>query len=283
MLERYQPELLPDVQRFCRHLPNWGYVRRIIEWHEESGYPGSCWVWRVRDRVAAFQAVAFLNPDDAWLWGMRVDPEYAGRGIATRFTRALFPVVRGAGRTWVGLNTLDHRTPRPTFRVAEKLGMTLVDTDAVDGFWSLPGRFRAPRLKKLRDIRGRFVRDGRKTIFHQDPGLLWSRLLPVRRRWLNSNGFALHGTPVHVARQDLGRYSGWDLPSTTVNLATQPEDPVRLCRSLLGLARGRHALVIAYPGDWRREFRAALRSAEPRLKRGRSCFWSVWRVYGRTV
>ena len=282
-LERYRPELLPDVRRFCRHLPNWGYVRRIIEWHEKSGYPGSCWVWRVRGRVAAFQAVAFLNPDDAWLWGMRVDPAFAGKGVATRFTRALFPVVRAAGRNWVGLNTLDHRTPRPTFRVAEKLGMSLDDTDAVDVFWNLPGRYRAPRLEKLRDIRGRFARAGRKTIFHQDPGWLWSRLLPARRRWLNPNGFALQGTPLHLVRQGLGRYSSWDLPSITVNLAERPDDLTRFVRPLLGLARGKHVLALAYRADWRREFHAALREVEPGLKRHRNCFWSCWRVYGRTV
>lgn len=285
MLERYRPETFEAVRAFARRLKNFGYVREIIRWHNELGFPGSCWVWRVRGRVAAFQAVAYLNPDDAWLWAMRVDPEFANRGVATRFTRALFPVVRRDGRTWVGLNTLEQRGEKPTYRVCEKLGMRIEDTDATEVFWRLPGSRRPPRPRRLPGIQRRMLGLGRRTIFHQGPGWLWSRLLPARQRWVNPGGFRLHGVPVHVARD---RWSEWYEEGgmetvTTVNLFDRPADLVRMARSLSGYATGRRALLLNYPADWRREFRRAFAQAVPGLRRGKNCFFSCWRVYGKRL
>lgn len=282
MLELYLPEMYREVRRFARHQPNFGYVRQIIKWHTEQGYPGACYVWKEENRVAAFQAVAYLNPDDAWLWGMRVDPDFQNRGVATRFTRALFPVIRRAGRTWAGLNTLDNRKPKSTFRVAEKLGMKLEDVDATDAFWNLPARLRAPRPSRFPGIYKHFRSLGRNTVFHQDPGWLWSRLLPARQRRVNRFGRVLHGTPLHIYRQARSRYSTWDASVTTVNIFDLPEDLERMARSLLGYAGGhKRSVVVAYPESWRRQFREAFKAVVPGLKRGKNCWFSCWRIYAK--
>lgn len=138
MLEKYRPEFFPEVARFARKCENFFYVKLIIKVHTKRGFPGECHVWREEGRIVAFAAVAYLNPNDAWLWGMRVDPVFRNKGVAARFTRAQLRAAKAAGRTWAGLNTFDHRKPAPTFRVMEKLGFRVEDIYADDVYWRRP-------------------------------------------------------------------------------------------------------------------------------------------------
>lgn len=281
MLEEYRPEFYPQVRAFARRLQNFGYVRMIIKAHTKDVWPGRCYVWREDGRLVAFSAVAYLNPDDAWLWGMRVDPKLQNRGIATRFTRALFPLIRKAGRTWAGLNTLDRPRPSPTFRVMEKLGMKLEDTYATDVFWRRPRKTARPRLAPYADIFSHYLKLGRRTVFHQRMGWFCSRLIPARRAWVNAGGFWLDGVPVHLSRHahvERGRlYRG-----VVVNLFDRPPDLKAFVPRLLALipkTRGR--IAVNYPVEWHREFRAAARAALPRLRQNHGAWFSAWRIYGK--
>jgi GNAT superfamily N-acetyltransferase len=282
MLEKYRPEHYREVARFARKLDNFFYVRMIIRAHTKQGFPGECHVWREGGRIVAFSAVAYLNPDDAWLWGMRVDPGFQNKGVASKFTRAQFRIVREAGRTWGGLNTRDHRKPAPTFRVMEKLGMRIEDIYANDVFWLRPKRVARPRMKPYRDIFTHFVELGRQTIFHQKPGWFNSRLIPPRRAWVNRNGFRLDDVPVHVVR---GRYveKGRRYAIVVVNLFDRPPDFGAFVPRLLALVPKRGRMVVAYPVEWARQFRAAARAAVPKLRQNHGCWFSAWRIYGKRL
>jgi hypothetical protein len=213
---------------------------------------------------------------------MRVAREFQGNGIATRFTRALFPLIRRTGRTWVGLNTLDRSRPAPTFSVMDKLGMRLEDTCADDVYWRRPRTVARPRLEPFQDIFSHFLELGRKTIFHEGPGWFCSRLLPVRRTWVNRGAFRLDDVPVHVVRRrylEKGRRYG----RVAVNLFDRPPDFGTFVPRLLALLPMRGHLVVNYPVEWKRDFRAAARAAIPRLKQNRGAWFSAWRIYGRCL
>jgi GNAT superfamily N-acetyltransferase len=282
MLENYRPEYFREVARFARKCPNFFYVTLIIKAHMKDGFPGECHVWREGGRIVAFSAVAYLNPDDAWLWGMRVDPEYRNKGVAASFTRAQLRVAKASGCTWAGLNTLDHRKPAPTFRVMEKLGFHVEDIYADDVYWRKPRRVPRPRLKMFRGIFGHFLSLGRRTYFHQHPGWFCSRLIPQRRREVNRLGFTLDGVPVMVRRRryvEKGRrYSG-----VTVNLFDRPPDFGTFVPRLLALVPKRGHMVVNYPAEWRYRFRAAARAAVPKMRKNRGYWPSAWRIYGKEL
>ena len=282
MLEKYRPEFYREVAGFARRCPNFGYVKTTIRAHTKEGFPGECHVWREGGRIVAFAAVAWLNPDDAWLWGMRVDPEFRNQGIASKFTRAQFRIVKEAGRTWVGLNTLDHRKPAPTFRVMEKLGFRLEDIYANDVYWRRPKHVARPRLKPLRGIFSHYVELGRKTLFHQNPGWFCSRLIPAHRAWVNRYGFTLDGVPVHVRRQVCVE-NGRRYTLVTINLFDRPSDFDAFVARLLALVPKRGRMVVAYPAEMAREFRRAARAAIPKLRQNHGCWFSTWRIYGREL
>ena len=99
MLEKYRPEDFREVAHFARKCTNSFYVKLIIKAHTKDGFPGECHVWREGGRIVAFAAVAYLNTDDAWLWGMRVDPEFRSKGVAAKFTQAQLRIAKAwAGR-----------------------------------------------------------------------------------------------------------------------------------------------------------------------------------------
>ncbi len=282
MLEQYRPEYFREVARFARKCDNFFYVKLIIKAHTNGRVPGECHVWREDRRIVAFAALAYLNPDDAWLWGMRVDPERRNKGVAARFTRAQLRIAKAAGRTWAGLNTLDHRKPAPTFRVMEKLGFRLEDTYADDVHWRRPKRAAAPRLLPFHDYLNHAAALGRKTYFHAQHGWFCSRLIPARAKDVNQQGRMLDGVPLMVKRwryvEKGRRYAGM-----AVNLFDRPPDFQTFVPRLLALVPKRGHMVVNYPAEWAREFRAASRAAIPMLRKNHGYWPSAWRIYGKEL
>ena len=276
MLEPYQTAQWDNVARFARRLPNFDYMKTIIRLHLEEHRPGGCFVWKSGGRIAAFCGLNYLNPDDAWLYGMRVDPAFHNQGIATRLTRALIARAGRDGRTWVGLNTSDTPSHRPVFRIAEKLGMKLEGIYCNDGFWAIRQGLAVPRLRRHPDIFAEFLKQGRTTVFHDTPGWFWSRLLPARREWVNANGYILHGIPVHITRRTHPKRQ----KSTTINLLELPPDPKPLLTSLLAYAQGRNWIVVNYPLEWKRTVRSAWKELVPTLSR-KNHYTAPERVYGK--
>jgi RimJ/RimL family protein N-acetyltransferase len=283
MLDKYRPQDFRAVASFARKLENFFYVRLIIRNCGSRAHRGDGWVWREHGRIVAFSAVSYLNKDDAWLWGMRVDPAFHGRGVATRFTQALFPVIKSAGRTWAGLNTLDHRGPKATFRVMEKLGMRLEDVQCDDVYWRRPKKVGRPRLQHYPGILDHFRKLGRKTVFYEKNGWLNCRLLPARAGWLDRYGRRLDGTPVALIPHTSTSVSGTRHRVLTVDVFDRPEDFRTFVPRLLALMPKRGNMVVNYPVEWRHQFRAAARAAIPGLKRNRGYWPSAWRIYGKTL
>ena len=283
MLEPYRPEFFAEVSASARRQPEFDYLRAIIKAHREDRLPGDCWVWRTRGRISAFCALAYLNRGDAWLYGMRVNDEFKGQGIATRLTRRLFGVARAAGRTWVALDTKDVPSKAPVFRICTKLGMRHKHSCATAMLWNLPGHFRPPRLRPMPGMFAHLQKLGVPTILEQrSPLWRWSRLLPGRRQRVNRHGFVIAGLPVLIehdkAAVQPGRPSRW----TVANLYDRPPDFRGLVSSLSGLAAGgKDGLVVNYPAEWQRELRRAAAVAVPGLKFGRNCFFGAWRIYAK--
>ncbi len=285
-MERYHPRMYREVEAFAKKLKWFGYVKEIINWHSRSTrpgsrwrskarLPGSCWVWRQRGSLVAFCGLRLLNPQDAWLYGMRVAKDLQNRGIARRFTRELFEVAADAGRTWVGINTYEyaHKTS-PTFTIADRLGMKLDSVHAVDVYWDLPRSIKGPRPRPFADIYRHYQAREEKTLFFDDHGWLWHRLLPQRRREVNRGGYTVSGVPVHIAR--------YQSRATTANLLDRPEDFAEVLPSLLARASAKKRwLTICYPVAWSRRLRQTVRKLAPGLKRGKHYWPSAWRIYGK--
>lgn len=68
-------------------------------------------VGELEGQVVALSKITFQTPDQGWLRGMRVDPEYRGRGIAGRFLRYSLAYARDHGARAVRLSTNDYNTP----------------------------------------------------------------------------------------------------------------------------------------------------------------------------
>jgi RimJ/RimL family protein N-acetyltransferase len=283
VLEKYRPEHYRAVRAFASKLDNFFYVRLIIRGHATRHIPGDCYVWKEASRIVAFSAVAWLNRDDAWLWGMRVDPAFKNKGVASRFTRAQFRIIRKSGRTWAGLNTLDSRKPKATFRVMEKLGFRLEETQCDDIFWRRPKGIPRPRLTPLPRVLARLRHAGRRTVFFSNDGWFNCRLLPARARWLNPHGRLLDGTPITVVRNVQTGLNDKPYSVTTVNLFSPPADFRAFVPRLLALAPKRGHLVVNYPVEWKQQFRAAARAAIPGLRQNHGTWQSVWRIYGKRI
>jgi GNAT superfamily N-acetyltransferase len=283
VIERYRPEDFRAVRAFAGKLDNFFYVRLIIREHLERRRPGACYVWREDGRIVAFSAIAYLNPDDAWLWGMRVDPAYHGRGVATRFTREQFRIVRQSGRSWAGLNTLDSRKPKATFRVMEKLGFRLEETQCDDVFWRRPRRLLPPRLGRFPGIINHFRRLGRRTVFFCRDGWLNFRLAPARAAWLDRFGRTLDGVPLAVIPYPSTDLKGRRYPVIAVNLFDRPVDFGAFVPRLLALSPKKGNIVLNYPAEWKRDVHRAARAAIPGLGQDHGMWASTWRIYGKRL
>jgi hypothetical protein len=132
----------------------------------------------------------------------------------------------------------------------------------------------------MRGIFHHYTELGVKTILSEGPGWIWTRLLPPRKRSINANGYLLHGIPIHIVEH--GKTCGNNPRNyqVTVNFYDHPGDFYLFLHSLLGYAAGRNCgLTVNYPVDWKREFRHSARN----LLRGKRCFFSAWRIYGKNL
>ena len=271
MFDAYRPADFPAIAAFARRQPEFEYLKAIIRAHEEVLVRGACAVWREASRVVAFCAVAFPNPRDAWLYGMRVDDRFKGQGIATRLTRALFGLARQAGRTWVALDTKDVASKAPVFRICDRLGMTHLTTHATTMLWNSEPGFVRPRLEPAP---GPWPHTGARLVMRQRfPLWIWERPAAVLRLSL------LAGARVHV-EYDVCPGRRW----AVVNAFERPQDTRALVRGLLGLAHGRRrGVVLVSPAAWQPALRRVARALVPGLVRGVNSSFDAWRIYGRRL
>jgi GNAT superfamily N-acetyltransferase len=135
-----RPEDRPAMEHICEHTWDHGdYIPQV--WDEwladeqgalivgELGAPGG--------PVVALSKITFQRDAQVWLEGMRVDPEYRERGIASRFLEYALRYARSHGAHAVRLATGDYNTA--VHHMAEHHGMEHVGNYAVWGADPLPG------------------------------------------------------------------------------------------------------------------------------------------------
>jgi len=87
---------------------------------------GSVIVGEVEKRVVALSRIVFHSPDQVWLEGMRVDPDFRGRGIATRFLDYSLAYAQQQGAQVVRLGTSSRN--EAVQRMVARAGMQRVGT-----------------------------------------------------------------------------------------------------------------------------------------------------------
>lgn len=101
----------PAVEHICEHTWEDGdYVPDV--WDEWLADPqGALVVGEIDGRVVALDHIVFRTPDEAWLEGMRVDPEFRLRGIARQFTVHALDYAQEHGARVARLATGHHNEP----------------------------------------------------------------------------------------------------------------------------------------------------------------------------
>ncbi len=95
-----RPEDKEAVAAFCAHIwEGHDYIPQVWD-HWLTDPEGVLLVGTWEDRPVSVVRACFYTPGEAWLEGMRVDPAYQGRGIATAVFRRLVEVLEERG-AWV--------------------------------------------------------------------------------------------------------------------------------------------------------------------------------------
>lgn len=112
------------VFAFCAHIwDGHDYVPGV--WDEWLDDPEGVFLTALRDGVPVAVARAYFPaPDEAWLEGMRVDPNHRGAGIALEVTAALVEACRERGARAVRLMTVGDNYP--IHRICARLGLDLI-------------------------------------------------------------------------------------------------------------------------------------------------------------
>jgi GNAT superfamily N-acetyltransferase len=103
-----RPDDRPAMERICAHTWEHGdYIPEVWDdWLADER--GVLQVGELNGRVVALNKVTFLTPDQVWLEGMRVDPEYRQQGIGWQFMEHDLADARERGARVVRLGTGGH-------------------------------------------------------------------------------------------------------------------------------------------------------------------------------
>jgi GNAT superfamily N-acetyltransferase len=135
-----RPADRPAMERICAHTWDWGdYIPEVWDaWLADPG--GGLTVGEVDGRVIAVSKATYQPEGQVWLEGMRVDPDYRGRGIASQFLVYNLAEARRRGARVVRLGTGGNNTP--VHKIMAHAGMEQVGTYVLRIAESLPD---APR------------------------------------------------------------------------------------------------------------------------------------------
>jgi GNAT superfamily N-acetyltransferase len=99
------------VERICAHTWEWGdYIPDVWdEWLADES--GALVVGEIGSQIVAVNRISFPAPDQAWLEGMRVDPDFRRRGIARQFLVHALAYARERGAQVARLATGDDNFP----------------------------------------------------------------------------------------------------------------------------------------------------------------------------
>src|SRR5436190_10468777 len=105
-----RPEDRAAVLAFCAHTWEWGDYIEFV-WDEWLHDPhGALFVATIDGQPVGISRIRMLNETDAWLEGMRVDPVFRHRGLATALHNAQLVEAMKRGATRAGLITESTNT-----------------------------------------------------------------------------------------------------------------------------------------------------------------------------
>lgn len=119
-----RPEDRGAAERICTKTWDWGdYIAEVWdEWlADEQGHMA---VGELEGQIVALGRIRLLAKGQAWLEGMRVDPDYRRQGIAWRFFLHKLAYARAHGARIVRLGTSDQN--QPVHSMMERAGMQRV-------------------------------------------------------------------------------------------------------------------------------------------------------------
>lgn len=117
----------PAMERICAHTwDNGDYIPEVWDrWLvDERGVLLVGELDSPERQVVALQKITFQTPDQVWLEGMRVDPDYRGQGIAAQFLQHSVTYARRHGARVVRLGTGEYN--QPVHKLAARAGMERV-------------------------------------------------------------------------------------------------------------------------------------------------------------
>jgi predicted N-acetyltransferase YhbS len=135
-----RPDDRPAMERICAHTWDWGdYIPEVWDdWLAAGSHSGGgVFVGETGGWVVALSQITFQTPDQVWLAGMRVDPDYRRQGIAGRLLDHSLAHARKHGARVVRLGTGYHKTP--VHKIAARAGMERVGVYALRLAEALPG------------------------------------------------------------------------------------------------------------------------------------------------
>jgi len=105
-----RPDDRPAIEHICAHTwPDGDYVPYLWDqWLADE--QGPLIVGEFDGRVVALNKITFQTPDQAWLQGMRVDPDFRRRGIAGQFLEYSLAYAREHGARVARLDTSVRNT-----------------------------------------------------------------------------------------------------------------------------------------------------------------------------
>ena len=119
-----RPEDREAVLAFCRNTWSWGdYVE--YQWDDWLHNPdGRLFVATINEQPAGIVYICMLTPSDAWLQGLRVDPQFRRQGLAEALNNAALLEAMQRGAAYARLLIEAENTP--SIRVAERIFMRKV-------------------------------------------------------------------------------------------------------------------------------------------------------------
>jgi GNAT superfamily N-acetyltransferase len=132
-----RPDDRPAMERIAGHTWDWGDYIPLVwdEWLADE--QGVVLMGDLGEETVALSKIAFRAPDEVWLEGMRVDPAFRRRGIASRFLEYSVAYAREHGGRVVRLGTAGDNTA--VHLSAAHAGMECIGTYALWAAEPLPG------------------------------------------------------------------------------------------------------------------------------------------------
>jgi GNAT superfamily N-acetyltransferase len=134
------------VLAFCSNTWEWGdYIERVWDsWLHEPD--GRLFVAAVDERPVGVSHMRMLSGTEAWLEGMRVDPEYRGMGLAVELNQAMMLEAMRRGATLARL-MVDAENTRP-IELIERAHMRRVGAFAV---YTAPPLMGSSRMRSVQE------------------------------------------------------------------------------------------------------------------------------------